>query len=51
MIKLNKYGLFDTMNYAEEYIKLRRIAIEAGVNAEDFWKELPVRLSKIKYNG
>ena len=46
-IKLNKYGLFDTIDDVEEYIKIRRQAIESGEELDDYWKELPVRLSKV----
>ncbi len=47
-IKLNKYGLFDTIDDVEEYVRIRRQAIESGEELEDYWKELPIRLSKIE---
>ncbi len=49
-LHLNRYGLFDTIEDVDKYIELRREVIESGVNLEDYWKETPIRLSKVKRN-
>lgn len=47
-LRLNQYGLFDSTEAVEDFAKERREVIASGVNLEDFWKEIPMRLSKIK---
>jgi hypothetical protein len=41
----NKFGLFDRLEDALFFIELRRKALDLGVNLEDFWTEIPVRIS------
>lgn len=41
----NKYGLLDSFEDLLYFIKLRRKVIASGVSLEDFWKELPVKIS------
>ena len=47
-VRLNRYGLFDTLEEVESYVEKRREVIASGVNIEDFWKETPIRLSRVK---
>lgn len=47
-IKLNKNGLFDTFEEASDFVELREKAISSGINLEDFWKAIPVRLSTVR---
>ena len=44
-IRLNKNGLFHTLEEAVCFSGLRQQAIAAGENIENFWEELPVRIS------
>lgn len=44
-ICLNKYGLLDSFEDVLYFIKLRKKVIASGVNLEDFWRELPVKIS------
>ena len=46
-IILNKYGLFDKYEDVLYFIELRKKVIASGINLEDFWKELPVRISVV----
>jgi len=46
-IALNKHGLLDKLEDVLFFIKLRKEVIASGVNLEDFWEELPVRISVI----
>ncbi len=46
-LNLNKYGLFSTYDDVNKFITLRRGAIDAGANLEDFWLEMPVKFSRI----
>ena len=43
----NKHGLFDKLEYVLYYIELRQKDIASGINLEDFWEELPVRISVV----
>lgn len=42
---LNQHGLLDSLEGALYFNKLRKEVIASGVNLEDFWEELPVRIS------
>lgn len=44
-IRLNKNGLFDTLEEAVCFSELRQQAIASGENIENFWEEMPVRIS------
>lgn len=44
-IRLNKNGLFHTLEEAVCFSELRQQAIASGENIENFWEEVPVRLS------
>ena len=44
-IRLNKNGLFHTLEDAVYFSKLRQQAIASGENIENFWEEMPVRIS------
>jgi len=47
-IIVNKYGLFDEITSVQYFIELRRQALSNGVNLEDYWKEMPARISIVK---
>lgn len=47
-ICLNKNGLANSMEDVLEFIKIRREVIASGVNLEDFWKEIPVKISVVE---
>lgn len=47
-IYINEYGLFDTLEDVLTYISLRQKDINSGINLEDFWEELPVKISCIE---
>ena len=44
-IRLNKNGLFHTLEEAVCFSELRQQAIVLGENIENFWEEMPVRIS------
>lgn len=44
-ITLNKYGLLNSLEDVLYFIDLRQRVIAEGINLEDFWKELPVKIS------
>lgn len=44
----NRYGLLDTLEDILTYINLRQEDIHSGISLEDFWKEMPVRISCIQ---
>lgn len=46
-IRLNKNGLFHTLEEAVYFSKLRQQAIASGENIENFWEEVPVRISVV----
>lgn len=41
----NKYRLLDNLEDVLFFIKSRKEVIASGINLEDFWEELPVRIS------
>ncbi len=47
-IYLNRYGLFKTLEDTLFYIDIRRQDINSGIALEDFWEELPVKISLVK---
>lgn len=47
-ICLNKNGLANSLEDVLEFIKIRRKVIASGVNLEDFWKEIPVKISVVE---
>lgn len=47
-IYINEYGLLNTLEDVLIYISLRQKDINAGIMLEDFWKEVPVKISCIK---
>ena len=46
-ICLSKYGLANSIEDVIQFINDRRTLIAAGVNLEDFWSEMPVKISII----
>lgn len=46
--KLNKNGLFDNFEDVEEFIEKRNSLLKRGVNLEDYWSPVPVRLSLVE---
>ena len=44
-IALNKHGLLDKLEDVLYFIELRKKYIADGISLEDFWEELPVRIS------
>ena len=46
--QLNRYGLFNSPEDVVEYSRRRREVIASGLNLEDYWEEVPMRLSRIK---
>lgn len=47
-IFMNEHGLFDSLEDVFVYIRLRQADIHSGMNLEDFWKEIPARISCIE---
>lgn len=47
-IYINKYGLLNTQEDVLTFIRLRQEDIRSGINIEDFWEEIPVRISCIE---
>ena len=47
-IRLNQYGLFNSLEDTVYFSELRKKSIELGENIEDFWEEMPVRVSTVK---
>jgi hypothetical protein len=45
--KLNTNGLLSTYEEVEDFIKERNKLLEQGVNLEDYWESVPVRLSLV----
>lgn len=41
----NKYGLLNSIEEVLFFIDLRKKVIATGVNLEDFWEEIPVKIS------
>lgn len=46
-ITLNRNGLFNSIEDVEKFIKLRQESISIGVNLENYWKEMPIRISEV----
>lgn len=47
-IYLNRYGLFKTLEDTLFFINIRRQDINNGIALEDFWEQLPVKISLVK---
>ncbi|RGH66567.1 hypothetical protein, partial [Ruminococcus sp. AM31-15AC] len=47
-IYVNKYGLLDSLEDVLTYISLRQKDISSGIQLENFWKELPTKISCVK---
>lgn len=47
-IYVNKYGLLDSLEDVLTYISLRQKDISSGIQLENFWKELPIKISCVK---
>ena len=47
-IYINEYGLLNTLEDVLTYINLRQKDINSGIMLEDFWEEVPVKISCIK---
>lgn len=47
-IYINEYGLLNTLEDVLIYISLRQKDINSGIMLEDFWKEVPVKISCIE---
>ena len=46
--KLNANGLFDNYENVEEFIEKRNSLLKRGINLEDYWSPVPVRLSLVE---
>ena len=44
-VKLNKVGLFNKYEEVLNFIELRRKDIDSGLNIENYWKEIPIKIS------
>lgn len=44
-VKLNKVGLFNKYEDVLNFIELRRKDINSGLNIENYWKEIPIKIS------
>ena len=44
-VKLNKVGLFNKYEDVLNFIELRRKDIDSGLNIENYWKEIPIKIS------
>jgi len=47
-VVFNVHGLLHSIDDVMSFIELRKKVIASGINLEDFWKELPVRISIVK---
>lgn len=47
-IYVNKYGLLDSLEDVLTYISLRQKDISSGIQLENFWEELPTKISSVK---
>ena len=45
--KLNSNGLLNSYEEVEDFIRKRNKLLEQGINLEDYWKPIPVRLSLV----
>ena len=45
--KLNLNGLLSTYEEVEEFIKGRNKLLQQGINLEDYWTPIPVKLSLV----
>ena len=48
-IVLNPHGLLGRLEDVLFFVKLRKKVIASGINLEDFWEELPVRISVVDF--
>lgn len=48
-IILNKNGLIDKYEDVLKFIEHRKKDIESGLNIENFWEEIPIKISIVKY--
>ena len=48
-ILLNKNGLIDKYEDVLKFIEHRKKDIESGLNIENFWEEIPIKISIVKY--
>ncbi len=46
-IVFNEYALFNSLEDVERFIILRQNYIAAGINLEDYWTEMPIRISEV----
>ena len=46
-INLNEYGLFKSIEDVNKFISLRQLYISQGLDLENYWNELPIRISEI----
>ena len=47
--KLNSNGLLNTYEEVEDFIKKRKKLLEQGINLEDYWKPVVVRISLVVF--
>lgn len=48
---LNQNGLLNSYEEVENFIQIRNELLQQGLNLEDYWEALPVKLSLIDYNS
>lgn len=46
-IKLNRYGLFDSLEYVEKFEELRNEYIGSENNLENYWGMIPIKLCEV----
>jgi hypothetical protein len=46
-VKLNRNGLLNTYEEVEDFINKRNELLAQGINLEDYWEPVPVRLSLV----
>lgn len=49
LTKLNANGLLNTYEEVEEFIQKRNSLLKRGINLEDYWSPIPVRLSLVEF--
>ena len=48
---LNQNGLLNSYEEVENFIQIRNELLQQGLNLEDYWEAIPVKLSLIDYNS
>jgi hypothetical protein len=50
-IQANRYGFLDSLEDVLYFVSLRKRDLANGIDIEDFWEELPVRVSLVEFHS